>query len=369
MKKKDIYVTKPFLPPLEDYIHYLEEIWRSKRLTNNGPFHQDLENQLADFLDVEHVSLFNNGTTALLCALHALEIAGEVITTPYSFVATSHALLWNNISPVFVDIEKDGFNLDPDRIQEAISPRTQAILPVHCYGYPCDNPHLSELAQKNNLKLIYDAAHAFGVEINGRSILRDGDLSVLSFHSTKCFHTFEGGAIISPSRELKKKIDYIKNFGFDNEVSVVELGINGKMSEMNAAMGLLNLKYYPEVLSRRNALYAIYAKEIESIEHVRYFPVAEGVTANHQYFPVLLEEDFILSRDQLYDVFRKHGIQVRRYFYPLISSMAMYRKFPSADPGNLPNAVDCSSKVLCLPIYDEMDVVDVERIVSILRSP
>ena len=369
MKDKDIFVTRPFLPPLEEFVSQLEVIWQTKRLTNNGPYHHQLENQLREFLGVEQISLFNNGTTALLCALQALDISGEVITTPYSFVATSHALLWKNIKPVFVDLEKDSFNLDPDRVEEAITPETTAILPVHCYGYPCDHEKLSAIAEKHNLKLLYDAAHGFGVSCRGESILKRGDLSVISFHSTKSFHTFEGGAIVSSDPEMKKKIDYLKNFGFDNETTVVLAGINGKMSEINAALGVLNLNHYPAARERKKAAYHLYCTRIKHLKGIRYLPFPESVTHNYHYFPILVGEDYPLTRDQLYDRFVKDNIFVRRYFFPLISHMEMYKFLPSALPDNLPNAESISREILCLPLYDEIDEQSIDQVIALLTQP
>src|SRR5689334_999754 len=295
-----IYVTQPFLPPLEEFIPYLEKIWETKKLTNSGPFHQQLEKALCEFLGVEHIALFTNGTIALVTALQALRITGEVITTPYSFVATAHSLLWNGIKPVFVDIHPDTFNIDPERIEAAISPHTTAIMPVHCYGRPCDVDAIQKIADNYNLRVIYDAAHAFGVRLPSGSVLTHGDLSVLSFHATKVFTTFEGGAIVCPDAKTKQRIDHLKNFGFVNEVTVVAPGINGKMSEWNAALGLLQLKYFDKSIARRKEIDAIYREQLSDIRGIRCLPTADKCSANYAYFPVLVEGEYAVSRDVLY---------------------------------------------------------------------
>src|SRR5476651_2572855 len=363
-----IPVTSPLLPPLEEFIPYLEEIWKSKRLTNGGPFHEQLEKELAEYLGVEHLSLFSNGTLALVTALQALRITGEVITTPYSFVATAHSLLWNNLKPVFVDIDPHTCNLDPDRIEEAITPATTAILPVHCYGIPCDIERIQQIADRYGLKVIYDAAHAFGVRRDGQSILRHGDLSILSFHATKVFNTFEGGAIVCPDAKTKRRIDHLKNFGFADEVTVVAPGINGKMSEINAAFGLLQLKHIDVALARRKEIDARYRTLLRDVPGVRFVNDAREKTANYSYFPILVENDYPLSRDALYQKFRDREIFVRRYFYPLISEFPMYRGTPSAHRDNLPVASEAALKVLCIPIHPGMSDEDVARVAGIIAS-
>ncbi|WP_180128957.1 DegT/DnrJ/EryC1/StrS aminotransferase family protein [Rhodoferax sp. BLA1] len=364
---KPIYVTQPYLPPLEDFMPYLEEIWVNKILTNGGPFHQQLERALCEYLGVKHISLFTNGTIALVTALQALRIAGEVITTPYSFVATAHSLLWNGIKPVFVDVDPNTLNLDPAKIEAAITPHTTAIMPVHCYGQPCDVEAIQRIADNYNLRIIYDAAHAFGVRDKTGSVLNHGDLSVLSFHATKVFNTFEGGAIICPDAKTKQRIDHLKNFGFVDEVTVVAPGINGKMSEINAAFGVLQLKHIDDALARRKEIDSAYRKQLNSLEGIRCLNEADGIKANYSYFPVLVQPDFPLSRDNLYQKLKDQGIYARRYFYPLISDFPMYRSMPSAQRDNLPVAADAASKVLCLPIYPALAVLDQQRVIDILR--
>ena len=364
MKNKPIYVTQPFLPPLEEFIPYLEEIWNSKILTNNGPFHQQLEQALCEYLGINHISLFTNGTIALVTALQALRVTGEVITTPYSFVATSHSLLWNGIKPVFVDISPDTLNLDPAKIEAAITPQTTAIMPVHVYGHPCDVDAIQKIADKYNLKVIYDAAHAFGVRDEGGSILRHGDLSVLSFHATKVFNTFEGGAIVCPDAKTKLRIDQLKNFGFVDEVTVVAPGINGKMSELNAAIGLLQLKHVDQAIEKRREIDANYRELLKDVKGIRCLQDAGGKVANHAYFPILVEANYPISRDDLYQKLKDNGIHPRRYFYPLISGFYMYRWLPSAHRENLPVATSTAQDILCLPIYPDLDY---EIIYSVAR--
>lgn len=364
---RSIPVTQPLLPPLEEFVPYLEQIWESRRLTNAGPFHEKLEKDLADYLGVEHLSLFSNGTLALLTALQALRITGEVITTPYSFVATAHSLLWNGLTPVFVDIAPGSFNLDPDRIEEAITPATTAIMPVHCYGTPCNVDRIQQIADRYGLKVIYDAAHAFGVRHQGQSLLRNGDLSVLSFHATKVFNTFEGGAIICPDAKTKKRIDYLKNFGFADEVTVVAPGINGKMSEINAAFGLLQLKYIDAALERRKQIDAIYREALSVMPGIELL-WTPGEGHNFSYFPVLVGKDFPISRDALFERFRERDILVRRYFYPLISTFPMYRNLDSAKPERLKVAGDISSRILCLPIFDALTPEEFASIIDVLQT-
>ncbi|WP_319525634.1 DegT/DnrJ/EryC1/StrS family aminotransferase [uncultured Desulfosarcina sp.] len=365
---KPIYVTQPQLPPIEAFIPYLERIWDSKRLTNKGPFHQELEKALCDYLGTQHLALFTNGTLALVTALQALRISGEVITTPYSFVATAHSLLWNGIKPVFVDIDPLTLNIDPLKIEAAITPKTTAILPVHCYGNPCDVQAIQTIADNYNLKVIYDAAHSFGVQVGNRSILGHGDLSVLSFHATKVFNTFEGGAIVCPDAKTKQHIDNLKNFGFVNETTVVASGINGKMNEFSAALGLLQLKYVDQVLTRRHEIDRTYRSRLADVPGI--YCVERGCQTrdNHAYFPVLVGPEYPLSRDALYEFLRSHGIYGRRYFYPLISDFPMYRGLPSAARNNLPVAASISEQVICLPIYPNLAKSDQIRICKVIKQ-
>jgi len=365
---KPIYVTQPHLPPLEDFIPYLEKIWENKWLTNGGPFHQELEKQLADYLGVEHLALFTNGTLALVTALQALRITGEVITTPYSFVATAHSLLWNGIKPVFVDINPETFNLDPDKIEAAITPHTTAILPVHVYGNPCDVEKIQRIADTYGLKVIYDAAHAFAVNYKGESLLKHGDLSVLSFHATKVFNTFEGGAIICPDAKTKKRIDDLKNFGYSGEVTVIAPGINAKMNEVQAAFGLLQLKHIDKAISRRREIDSLYREQLSSISGITCPPLPAYATNNFSYFPILIGKEYQLLRDELNEKLRQYSIFPRRYFYPLISEFSMYRGLSSAEPSNLPSAKKAADHVLCLPIYPDLTDESVTRIVSIIAG-
>ena len=364
--KQNITVTQPFLPPLEIFLPYLQKIWQKKWLTNNGEFHHEFETELANYLGVPYVSLFANGTLALVTALQALNITGEVITTPYTFVATTHSLIWNNIKPVFVDIEETTGNINPDKIESAITSETTAILPVHVYGMPCNTDKIQEIAQKHNLKVIYDAAHAFGVEKDGESILNQGDLSIISFHATKVFNTFEGGAIISKSVEIKQHIDDLKNFGFRDEVTIVDVGINGKMNEFQAALGLLQLKYINEQIAKRKKVAEIYKQNLKNIKGIRCLNEIENVKGNYSYFPVFIDEDFGLSRDKLYAKLKQNGIFARRYFYPLISNLPMYEKLPSANKTNLPIANKLAKEVVCLPIYPELEKEYVDYICGLI---
>lgn len=368
MSDSRIYVTQPSLPPLEEFIPYLEAIWERKMLTNNGPFHQELESALSSYLGVPYVSLFANGTLALMTAMKALRLQGEVITTPYSFVATSHSLLWNNLQPVFVDIDPVTKNLDPAKIEQAITPHTSAILPVHCYGVPADTQAIQKIADVYGLKVLYDAAHAFGVKQNGTSILNAGDMSILSLHATKVFNTFEGGAIICQDEKTKQRIDYLKNFGFANEVTVMAPGINGKMSEVNAAMGLLQLRHVDEAIARRLHIHQLYETQLADLPGLTMHPIANNLQWNGAYMPVYISPEFPISRDALY--LRLQGAQVhgRRYFYPLISSMPMYRGLPSAQPANLPVAEQAAQEVLCLPIYPALSDAEVLRICRVIRT-
>lgn len=368
MAAEKIYVTQPYLPPLEEFTPYLEQIWANKVLTNGGPFHQQLEQALCDYLGVAHVALFTNGTLALITALQALRVTGEVITTPYSFVATAHALLWQNCTPVFVDVEPHTLNLDPAKIEAAITPQTTAILPVHCYGNPCNTTAIQKIADNYNLRVIYDAAHAFGVEDAGGSILRHGNLAVLSFHATKVFNTFEGGAIICPDAKTKQRINHLKNFGFADETTVVAPGINAKMSEINAAFGLLQLQHIPQVMRRRAEIDAYYREQLAQVPGITCLPPGEQATANHSYFPILVDPGYPLNRDALYEKLKKHGIHARRYFYPLITDFPMYRGLSSSDRKNLPIANQCTQKVLCLPIYPTLSQDQQELVIHTIKS-
>ena len=363
--RQPVYVTQPNLPPLAEFIPYLEQIWESRWLTNNGPMHQRLEAELAAYLGVEHLALFANGTIALITALQALRITGEVITTPFSFVATAHSLLWNNNQPVFADIDAATCNLDPDRIEMAITPHTTAIMPVHCYGNPCDVERIQRIADTYGLKVIYDAAHAFGVQYRGQSLLRHGDLSVLSFHATKVFNTFEGGAIVCPDARTKQRIDYLKNFGFADEVTVVAPGINGKMNEVQAAFGLLQLGHVDQAIARRKAIDARYRAGLASVRGIACIPEPMLTQGNYSYFAIRVGDDFPLTRDGLYQRLRDNDIYPRRYFYPLISAMPMYRGLPSAAAGNIPVATRLAEQILCLPIYPDLSDADVDRIIGI----
>jgi dTDP-4-amino-4,6-dideoxygalactose transaminase len=296
---QSIYVTQPSLPPLQEFIPYLQEIWDKKILTNGGPFHQQFEKALCNYLGVEYLSLFSNGTLGLITALQALRITGEVITTPYSFVATANSLLWNGIKPIFVDIEPTTLNLNPELIESAITPQTTAIMPVHCYGYPCNMEAIQKIADSYNLKIIYDAAHSFGVKDSGGSILRHGDLSVLSFHATKVFNTFEGGAIICPDAKTKLRIDQLKNFGFVDETTVAAPGINGKMNEISAAFGMLQLQHIDTAIERRKAIDAAYRTALKEVRGIRCLQWNNEYAANYAYFPILVENEYPLSRDVL----------------------------------------------------------------------
>jgi dTDP-4-amino-4,6-dideoxygalactose transaminase len=365
---KITYVTQPYLPPLDEFIPYLEKIWTNKILTNGGPFHQQLEAELCDYLGVKHVSLFTNATIALVTALQALRITGEVITTPYSFVATAHSLLWNGIKPVFVDVDPNTLNLDPSKIEAAITPQTTAIMPVHCYGHPCDVDAIQKIADNYNLKVIYDAAHAFGVECHCGSVLNHGDLSILSFHATKVFNTFEGGAIISPDEKTKIRIDQLKNFGHVGETNVVAPGINGKMSEINAAFGLLQLKHIDHALSKRKALDTAYRERLKDIKGIDCLNGTGETVANYSYFPILVQGDYPISRDDLNERLKAIGIHPRRYFYPLITEFPMYRGLPSANHQNLKVASAASNKVLCLPIYPDLTLEMIDKITRFIAE-
>lgn len=363
--EKPIFVTQPNLPPLDEFIPYLETIWHNRHLTNNGPMHRELENKLCEYLGVDYISLFNNGTIALLTAVQALDIKGEVITTPYSFVATAHSLVLNGLKPVFVDIDPNTLNIDPTKIEAAITPETQAIMPVHCYGNPCDTKAIAEIAEKYNLKVIYDAAHAFGVEDDKGSVLNYGDLSVLSFHATKVFSTFEGGAIVCNSKEMKQKIDQLKNFGYIDETHIDMIGSNGKMSEVNAAFGLLQLNYMENYLSGRMRVDGYYRQHLSTIDGISVVPQTGQKTSNFSYFPILIEESYPLSRDELYDFLKQNNIFARRYFYPLIPDFEAYKNI--GRKMEIPYANEIALKVLCLPMYPDLTENELKKIVSLIN--
>jgi len=369
MERKKITVTSPLLPPLEEFLPYLQQIWESKWITNNGRWHQELEKALCDYLGVEYISVFTNGTLPLITALQALNIRGEVITTPYSFVATTHSIWWNDIKPVFVDVDPRTGNLDPDRIEEAITPRTAAIMPVHVYGNPCDTERIGAIAEKHGLKVIYDAAHAFGVRVNGESILKAGDISTLSFHATKTYNTVEGGALICRDAETKKRIDHLKNFGFVDETTIIGPGINAKMDEIRSAYGVLNLKHVDAAIEARKKATAYYRETLREVEGLTFFDDLPGVKHNYSYFPVFVDtEAYGMTRDELYFRLKEHDILGRRYFYPLISSLETYRGLPSAAPENLPVATRMADRVICLPMHHELTREDLERIVGIIKK-
>ena len=364
-----ITVTSPLLPSLEEFNILLKEIWASKWITNNGHFHQQLEKELAEYLKVPYISLFTNGTLPLITALQALRITGEVITTPYSFVATTHALWWNGCKPVFVDIDPSNFGLDPSKIEAAITPKTTAIMPVHCYGKPCDIKGIQEIADKYGLKVIYDAAHAFGVEENGESILNAGDLSTLSFHATKVYNTIEGGAMVMHDEFTKRRIDYLKNFGFAGEITVVAPGINSKMDEMRAAYGLLNLKIVDDAIEKRRQVAIMYREALKHVEGIQYFEDMPGVRHNYSYFPIFIDANkFGRTRDELYEDMKKHNILGRRYFYPLISDFSTYKGLPSANKENLPIANKIANAVLCLPMHHELSKNDINRVIKVIKE-
>lgn len=365
---KPVYVTQPSMPPLEEFEEYLKQIWDSKWLTNNGRFHQELEKALCEYLGVKYISLFSNGTLALITALQTLRITGEVITTPYSFVATTHSIWWNNINPVFVDIEPHTFNIDPEKIEAAITPKTTAILPVHVYGYPCNVQRIKEIADTYGLRVIYDACHTFGVTIKGIPVLNFGDLSVMSFHATKVYNTFEGGAIVCHDEATKKRIDNLKNFGFVNETSVVIPGINAKMNEIQAAMGLLQLKYIDSAIEKRRQVAMQYREELKGIGGITCLFDMDGVKHCYSYFPILIDKDkYGKTRDEVYEELKKNEIFGRRYFYPLISQFPTYRGLESAQPGKMPIAEKVTEQVLCLPIYPDLQIEARRRIISILN--
>lgn len=366
-ESKQITVTSPLLPDIEEYNSLLAEIWKSKWITNNGQFHRQLEKELADYLGVPFISLFTNGTLPLLTALQALEVKGEVITTPYSFVATTHSIWWNGCKPVFVDIDPATGNMDPDRIEAAITPATTAIMPVHVYGKPCDGARIKEIADRHGLKVIYDAAHAFGVKVDGESVLNWGDLSTLSFHATKVYNTIEGGAMVMQDVETKRRIDFLKNFGFAGEVKVVGPGINSKMDEMRSAYGLLNLKQVDAAIEARHQVAVRYREALRPVEGVTFFDDMPGVRHNYSYFPIFINPvEYGMERDELYALMKSHNVLGRRYFYPLISDFETYSGLPSASPENLPNARRMADSVLCLPMHHQLSGEDIERILDIV---
>lgn len=365
MEKNRITVTSPLLPKLEDFSEILKDIWDKKWITNNGEYHHLLEDALCEYLKVPYISLFTNGTLPLITALQALRITGEVITTPYSFVATTHSIWWNGAKPVFVDIDPATGNINPDLIESAITPRTTAIMPVHVYGQPCDTTKIQDIADKYGLKVIYDAAHAFGVEVNGKSILDKGDISTLSFHATKVFNTIEGGAMVMKDSETKKRIDYLKNFGFAGETEVVGPGINSKMDEIRSAYGLLNLKQVDDAIEARHKVSMRYREALKDVSGISMLDELPGVKYNYSYFPILVNaEEYGITRDELYFKMRGQNIFGRRYFYPLISSFSTYRGLPSAAPENLPVATSMADKVICLPMHHELSENDINRTID-----
>ena len=365
MDNKIITVTSPLLPDLDEFNALLKEIWASKWITNNGSFHKQLEKELATYLKVPYISLFTNGTLPLITALQALRITGEVITTPYSFVATTHSLWWNAIKPVFVDIDPATGNIDPEKIEAAITPKTTAIMPVHVYGKPCNTKRIKEIADTYGLKVIYDAAHAFGVEVNGESILNAGDMSTLSFHATKVYNTVEGGALVMHDAETKKRIDYLKNFGFANEVAVVGPGINSKMDEIRAAYGLLNLHQVDAAIEARHKVAIKYREALRGVEGITFFNDMPGVKHNYSYFPIFVDaEKYGMTRDELYFKMKDHNVLSRRYFYPLISEFSTYRRLESARPDNLPNAHKMANTVICLPMHHSLSDEEMNRVIE-----
>ena len=367
MNEKQITVTAPLLPNLEEFNTLLKEIWDSKWVTNNGSFHKQLEKELAEYLKVPYISLFTNGTLPLLTALQALRVTGEVITTPYSFVATTHSIWWNGCKPVFVDVDPATGNIDPDAIEAAITNKTTAIMPVHVYGKPCDTKRIQEIADKYGLKVIYDAAHAFGVEVDGESILNAGDMSTLSFHATKVYNTLEGGALVMHDAETKKRIDYLKNFGFAGETTVVAPGINSKVDEVRAAYGILNLRQVDAAIEARHQVAVKYREALRPIEGITFMDDMPGVRHNYSYFPIFIDsEKYGMTRDELYEKMRSHNVLGRRYFYPLISTFSTYKGLPSAAPENLPKAHKMADSVICLPMHHELSAEDIDRVLELI---
>lgn len=369
MNEKQITVTAPLLPNLEEFNVLLKEIWDSKWITNNGSFHKQLEKELAEYLKVPYISLFTNGTLPLLTALQALRVTGEVITTPYSFVATTHSIWWNGCKPVFVDIDPATGNIDPYAIEAAITNKTTAIMPVHVYGKPCDTKRIQEIADKYGLKVIYDAAHAFGVEVNGESILNAGDMSTLSFHATKVYNTLEGGALVMHDAETKKRIDYLKNFGFAGETTVVAPGINSKVDEVRAAYGIINLRQVDAAIEARHQVAIKYREALRPVDGITFMDDMPGVKHNYSYFPIFIDaEKYGMTRDELYDKMRSHNVLGRRYFYPLISTFSTYRGLPSAAPENLPKAHKMADSVICLPMHHELSSEDIDRVLELIMK-
>ena len=367
MNEKQITVTSPLLPDLEEFHTLLKEIWDSKWVTNNGSFHKQLEKELAEYLKVPYISLFTNGTLPLLTALQALRITGEVITTPYSFVATTHSIWWNGCKPVFVDVDPATGNMDPDKIEAAITNKTTAIMPVHVYGKPCDTKRIKEIADKYGLKVIYDAAHAFGVEVNGESVLTAGDMSTLSFHATKVYNTLEGGALVMHDAETKKRVDYLKNFGFAGETEVVAPGINSKVDEVRAAYGIINLRQVDTAIEARHQVAVKYRDALRPVEGITFMDDMPGVKHNYSYFPIFIDaEKYGMTRDELYEKMRSHNVLGRRYFYPLISTFSTYRGLESAAPKNLPNAHKMADSVICLPMHHELSAEDIHRVLKLI---
>ena len=360
-----ITVTSPLLPELDEFTELLKEIWASKWVTNMGQFHKQLEHALAEYLKVPYISLFTNGTLPLLTALQALNIKGDVITTPYSFVATTHSIWWNGCQPVFVDIEEETCGIDPDKIEAAITPRTTAIMPVHCYGHPVNMKRIQEIADHYGLKVIYDAAHAFGVEINGESVLNAGHMSTLSFHATKVYNTLEGGALVMHDEETKKHIDHLKNFGFEDDVTVVAPGINSKLDEVRCAYGLLNLKQVDAAINQRRNVAEKYREKLRDVPGIRFFDDIPGVRHNYSYFPIFVNaQEYGMTRDELYFKMQTSGVYGRRYFYPLISTFSPYRDLPSASSENLPVATKMADEVICLPMYHDLSEEDIEKVIK-----
>jgi len=367
MENKKITVTSPLLPSLDDFIPLLKDIWDRRWLTNNGHYHDELEKNLAEYLGVEYLSLFTNGTLPLITALQAMRITGEVITTPYSFVATTHSIWWNGLKPVFVDVDEKTGNLDPEKIEAAITPHTTAIMPVHVYGTPCNTQRIQEIADIYGLKVIYDAAHAFGVRVDGKSILKSGDMSTLSFHATKVYNTIEGGALICHDKATKQRIDFLKNFGFNGETTVVAPGINSKMDEIRAAYGLLNLKQVDSAIESRKSTAEKYRKGLKDVPGIRMLEDIKGVRHNYAYFPIFIDEAaYGISRDSLYEKLKEYNIFGRRYFYPLISTFSAYKGLDSANPQNLPVAHKLASQVLCLPMYAGLDEDSVNKVIDVV---
>lgn len=368
MNNKQITVTSPLLPKLDELLPMLKDIWDRKWLTNNGHYHKELEKALAEYLGVNYISLFTNGTLPLITALQTMKITGEVITTPYSFVATTHSIWWNGLKPVFVDVEEESGNIDPDKIEAAITPHTTAIMPVHVYGTPCNMKRIKELADIYGLKVIYDAAHAFGVSVNGESVLKAGDMSTLSFHATKVYNTIEGGALVCHDEATKKRIDYLKNFGFAGETTVVAPGINSKMDEIRAAYGLLNLRQVDDAIAKRKNIAGKYREALKDVPGIRILNDIEGVRHNYAYFPIFINDEYGMTRDELYAKLQEHNIFGRRYFYPLISTFSAYKGLDSANPANLPVAHKLADQVLCLPMYADLDEEGCSRVVEIIRN-